>query len=159
MTLYRTKTTDDAAYEQYLRGNSDKRSSLRDGNQALNRLLNNYTGRHPRYVHRLGSDLPIYGALLYGVAAREAVFFSQTKDEFVDAATQYGLSLSIFDFILFSYFSEVFQSLDHDKEAPSLLTDALLFQVSGQEASSIKEEDMLLNLYCCIRSMVISTLL
>jgi hypothetical protein len=90
MTLCRKKTADDASYERCLRGNSDKRSSLRDGNRALNRLLNNYTGRH--HIHRWGSDLPIYGDLLYDVAAREAVLFSQIMDQVVDEATRYELS-------------------------------------------------------------------
>ena len=133
----------EAAYERYLRGDSNKRSFLRDGNRALDRLLSDYVGRHPHHVRRLGNDLPIYGDLLYGITAKETVLLLQTRNIVVEEAIQYELSLSIFDFILRAYCAEVFQFLDHDKQASFLLTDALLFQVSGQDASTVKEGDIL----------------
>jgi hypothetical protein len=143
MTLWCKKTTDEAAYEQYLRGDSGKRSSLRDRNRALDRLLNDYVGRHPHHVRCLGNDLPVYGDLLYGIAAKETFLFLQTRNIVVEETVEYALSLSIFDFVLRAYCAEVFQFLDHDKEASLLLTDALLFQVSGQEVSAVKEGDIL----------------
>jgi hypothetical protein len=143
MTSWCKKTTDEAVYERYLRGDPNKRSSLRDGNRALDRLLSDYVGRHPHHVRRLGNELPIYGDLLYGITAKETVLLLQTWDAVVEEAVQYELSLSIFDFILRVYCEEVFQFLDHDKQAPLLLTDALLFQVSGQDASSVEEGDIL----------------
>jgi len=133
----------EAAYERYLRGDSGKRSSLRDRNRALDRLLNDYVGRHPHHVRCLGSDLPVYGDLLYGIAAKETFLFLQTRNIVVEETVEYALSLSIFDFVLRAYCAEVFQFLDHDKEASLLLTDALLFQVSGQEVSAVKEGDIL----------------
>jgi hypothetical protein len=143
MTLWCKKTADEAAYEKYLRGDPNKRSPLRDGNRALDRLLSGYAGRHPHHVRRLGYDLPLYGDLLHGITTKETVSFLQTRDEVVEKATQYELYLSIFDFILSVYFEEVFQFLDHDKQAPLLLTDALLFQVSGQDAGIAEEWDIL----------------
>jgi hypothetical protein len=133
----------EAAYERYLRGDSNKRSSLRYGNRVLDRLLNDYVGRHPHHVRCLANDLPIYGDLLYGIAVKEATLFLQKRDMVVEEAIEYGLSLSIFDFVLRAYCAEVFQFLDHDKQASLLLADALLFQVSGQDASTVKEGDIL----------------
>jgi hypothetical protein len=49
----------------------------------------------------------------------------------------------MFDFILSVYCDRVFQFLDHDKQAPLLLADALLFQVTGQDASTANEGDIL----------------
>jgi hypothetical protein len=143
MTLWHKKTTDDAAYERNLRGDPNKRSSLRDGNRVLDSLLSGYTGRHPHHVRRLGNDLPIYGDLLYGITKKETVSFLGTRDQVVGTDMQHELSLSIFDFILSVYCEDVFQFLDHDKQAPLLLTDALLFQVTGQEAATVKEGDIL----------------
>lgn len=143
MVFWRKKNTDDSVYEHYLVGDYDKRSPLRDGNRALDYLVHNYRGSYRQQVRVLVDNLPVYGDLLYRVAAREAAFLSKIKEEGVDETTLYNLLLSIFDFILIIYFDEVFQFLDHDKEVTSLLTDALLFQVSGQEASNAKEENIL----------------
>jgi hypothetical protein len=142
MAFLHKKNTDDSVYEHYLIGDYDKHSPLRDGNRALDYLVHNYRGGYRQQARVLVDNLPVYGDLLYRVAAREAAFLSRIKEEGVNEATLYNLSLSIFDFILIIYFDEVFQFLDRNKEVSSLLTDALLFQVSGQEASTAKEEDI-----------------
>ncbi len=136
-------STDNAAYERYLRGDPGKRSPLRDGNVALDRLLSEYTGRHPHHIRRLGNDLPVYGDLLYEIATKETALLLHTWDEVVAEPVQYGLTLSIFDFILSIYCDGVFQFLDYDKEAPLLFANALLFQVTGQDASTVDEGDIL----------------
>jgi len=138
-----TDSSDAAQYERYLRGDPNKRSALHDGNGALERLLSGYMGSHPNHIRSLADDLPTYGDVLYGIAAKEAVLMMQTADSVGEKATQYELSLSLFDFLLFAYCKEVFQFLDHDKQAALLLTDALLFQVCGQDACAVKEGDIL----------------
>jgi len=136
-------SNDNTVYERYLRGDSGKRSSLRDGNGALDRLMIDYAGKHPHHIRRLGNDLPVYGDLLYGIATKEAALLLHTWDEGVDESVQYELTLSIFDFILSVYCDGVFQFLDYDKQAPLLLANALLFQVTGKDASIVDEGDIL----------------
>jgi hypothetical protein len=136
-------SSDAAQYERYLRGDRQERSVPRDDNRALNRLLGDYVGSHPNHIRSLANDLPIYGDVLYGIATKEAVLLMQTADIFVEEVAQYDLTLSILDFLLFAYCEEVFRFLDHDKKAAFLLTDALLFQICGQETSAIREGDIL----------------
>jgi hypothetical protein len=130
-------------YEQYLRGNTEKQSFLRDGNRPLDHLLVRYNGKHPHHIRRLSKDLPIYGDLLHGIALKETVLIQHTWDKVLEESVQYELSLSMFDFILSVYCDRVFQFLDHDKQAPLLLADALLFQVTEQDASTADEGDIL----------------
>ena len=136
-------TADSTMYERYLRGNSEKQSFLRDGNRALDHLLIRYDGKHPHHIRRLRKDLPIYGDLLYGIALKETVLIQHTWNKVLEESVQHELSLSMFDFILSVYCDRVFQFLDHDKQAPLLLADALLFQVTGQDASTADEGDIL----------------
>jgi hypothetical protein len=142
MAFWRKKITDSSEYKYYLIGGYDKRSPLRDGNLALDYLAHNYSSGYRQKERGLVYDLPMYGDLLYRLATREAAFLSKIWNEAVDEAILYKLSLSMFDFILTIYFDEVFKFLDSNKEASSLLTDALLFQVTGQEGSTAKEDDI-----------------
>ncbi|HEX2965464.1 MAG TPA: hypothetical protein VHO84_06745 [Syntrophorhabdaceae bacterium] len=132
-----------AAYEKYLLGDDRTRSPVRPDNRALAGLLTNYTGRHPNHIRRLGNDLPIYGDLLYGIALKETGLILHTWDAIMDESGQYGLSLSVFDFILSIYCDRMFQFLDHDRQAPLLLANALLFQVTGEQPGLATEEDIL----------------
>ncbi len=136
-------SSDAAQYERYLRGDPNRQSALRDGNEAVDRLLSGYMGSHPHHLRSLANDVPTYGDVLYGIAAKEGVLMMQTADSVSEKATQYALSLSLFDFLLVAYCTEVFRFLDHDKQAALLLTDALLFQVCGQDACAIREGDIL----------------
>jgi hypothetical protein len=136
-------TANSTTYERYLRGNSEKQSILRDGNRPLDRLLVRYNGKHPHHIRRLSKDLPIYGDLLHGIASKETALIQHTWDKVLEESVQHALSLSMFDFVLSVYCDRVFQFLDHDKQAPLLLADALLFQVTGQDASTANEGDIL----------------
>jgi len=136
-------SADSTTYERYLRGNFEKQSFLRDGNRPLDRLLVRYNGKHPHHIRRLSKDLPIYGDMLHGIALKETVLMQHMRDKVLEESVQNELSLSMFDFILSVYCDRVYQFLDYDKQAPLLLADALLFQVTGQDASTANEGDIL----------------
>ena len=136
-------TASSTTYERYLRGNSEKQSFLRDGNRPLDHLLARYNGKHPHHIRRLSKDLPLYGDFLHRIVLKETALIQHTWDKVLEEPVQYDLSLSMFDFILSVYCDRVYQFLDHDKQAPLLLADALLFQVTGQDASTADEGDIL----------------
>jgi hypothetical protein len=121
---------------------TSKKSALRHGNEALDYLIDHYKPLDSK-EELLVESLPIVGDLLYALSENVTSDLSSLGGKEADVDTMNRLSLSVFDLTLATYFNEVFDFLDHDKEVPSLLVDALLFQATGFEATSVAEQDMI----------------
>lgn len=118
------------------------KSALRQGNQALDYLIEHYKPLNSK-VKLLVDNLLLVGDCLYALAENLASDLSSLGENKTDADTLTQLNLSVLDLSLLTYFNEVFDFLNHDKEVSSILVDALLFQATGFEATSVTEQDMI----------------
>jgi hypothetical protein len=127
---------------------------LRQGNVALTYLVSQYPA--DAKVRKLIEALPSFGAALYRDAQEEArkMLIAGCENRLTRIVTRIaaaisgnstketGLANSLFDLESAVFFREVTEYIG-DNTIASLLTDALLYQVTGFEAASPTEEQVL----------------
>jgi hypothetical protein len=119
-----------------------KKPPLRDGNRALNYLLEKHRSQGQK-LNFLIDNLSTIGAVLYALSENFASIVPSLDEKPIDPQTRRQIALSAFDLTLVTYFNEIFPFLDKQNEVASVLTDALLYQVTGYEATSPTEQDVI----------------
>jgi hypothetical protein len=116
-----------------------KTSSLRSGNQALDYL----TSHFQPFDAKLGSlvdNMPGLADTLLAYSKEAARFFPRLTDKQCSDQTIDQLCFSAFDLTLVTCFNEILEYLNRNIEMSSVYTEALLFQATGFEPSSVDEQ-------------------